>query len=350
MENKENKEYKHAVVQGAGPIGLYAAFKLFIEGINVTLVNNRSEEYIRNQLVIFDRKWMLQLPFFLGTVFDKLFIEKGSKGKMLDEELGLINIKYLETELKNQLNKISKYVEEQQKNTKEKSFLKLIFEAAVLDIKTNKGVVPLAVLGTPKKQGKAFELKNLEKELNYLNGKYIDDSEGGKVVGIPFDLFFCAGGASDQIRNKHLEPPKSLTESVNYGVTIFDKKFTDNIFEAASYTKPVSEMERFIKEQNIEKLISQAKFLPKEFIKKYLNITEEIIGKRNYIKKKCATKRPFSKFLGSNEEKIVINLFETNPTLYMSSNTPKALVNFIEEFKNERKKVLKGQEEKFKKI
>ncbi|KAL7074228.1 hypothetical protein ACQ4LE_006413, partial [Meloidogyne hapla] len=136
IQKNTGKVYKNAIVEGAGPIGLYATYKLFMEGMNVTVINDRSENYIRTQLVIFDRKWVSQMRLFFGTEFDKLFFEKDSVGKMLDDELVLISIKDMEIALMERLKKVSNYVEnkEKEKNDEEKSFLNLIYEIAVLDI------------------------------------------------------------------------------------------------------------------------------------------------------------------------------------------------------------------------
>ncbi|CAK5090728.1 unnamed protein product [Meloidogyne enterolobii] len=219
-EHKKESKSKRAIVQGAGPVGLYATYKLFM-GVNVTLVNDRSEKYIRNRVVFFDRKWMSQLRFFLGTEFDKLFIdnENGEKslGMILDEDIGFVNIKHMETFLKERLKNLSKYINEkekaridqaiqheiteeiQQDNQQGKSFLNLIYNTAVLDINTN-NEKPLAILGAPEKRLESFDYGHLKQILTNYKGMI----ELGETIGIPFDLFFCAGGARDQIRTKFI--------------------------------------------------------------------------------------------------------------------------------------------------
>ncbi|CAK5090108.1 unnamed protein product [Meloidogyne enterolobii] len=222
-EHKKESKSKRAIVQGAGPVGLYATYKLFIGGVNVTLVNDRSEEYIRNRVVFFDRKWMSQLRFFLGTKFDKLFFdnENGEKslGMILDEDIGFVNIKHMENVLMKRLKNLSKYINEkeeertsqetqheiteeiQQGNQKGKSFLNLIYITAVLDI--NKDYEkPLAILGASEKRPGSFDYGHLKQILTNYEGMKIFESN--KTIGIPFDLFFCAGGARDQIRTKFI--------------------------------------------------------------------------------------------------------------------------------------------------
>uniref|UniRef100_A0A915MYL4 Uncharacterized protein n=1 Tax=Meloidogyne javanica TaxID=6303 RepID=A0A915MYL4_MELJA len=208
------KEYKDAVVEGAGPIGLYSTYKLFLEGINVTVINDRSADYIRNQLVIFDRKWVSQMRFFFGTEFDRLFIHQNSVGKMLDEELVLISIKDMELALMGRLKEISKFVEKKEgeegkgenegENEEEKSFLYLIYEIAVLGVLYENYDKPIVVVGVREKLNNSNELIP-DEIISAFQAKGLNKTEiGSKKVGIPFDLLFCAGGANDKIRDKIL--------------------------------------------------------------------------------------------------------------------------------------------------
>uniref|UniRef100_A0A915LCQ9 Uncharacterized protein n=1 Tax=Meloidogyne javanica TaxID=6303 RepID=A0A915LCQ9_MELJA len=318
LENKMRKEYKNAIVQGAGPVGLYATYKLFIEGVNVTLVNDRSEDYTRNRVVFFDRKWMSQLRFFLGTEFDKLFIDKqnGEKslGRILDEDIGFVNIKHMETFLKDRLKVLSSYIngrERQQGNQQEKAFLNLIYNTAVLTINTDYEK-PLAILGAPVKRPESFDFNHVRVMLMNYEGMV----ESDEIIGIPFDLFFCAGGARDHIRTQFIEPPQQLTESVNYGVVIFDKMNPSiKVFEdsAAFYRDPMAGMTEHLVKQNIDGLILHSS-LSEELKSKFANLTEMIL----------------------RDKQIVVRLFESNPTLHIASITPRALVNFIEELQNEK--------------
>uniref|UniRef100_A0A915M7I2 Uncharacterized protein n=1 Tax=Meloidogyne javanica TaxID=6303 RepID=A0A915M7I2_MELJA len=140
--------------------------------------------------------------------------------------------------------------------------------------------------------------------------------ELGKTIGIPFDLFFCAGGARDHIRTVFIESPQQLTESVNYGVVIFDKMNPSiKVFEdsAAFYRDPMAGMTEHLVKQNIDGLIWHSS-LSEELKTKYENLTEMIL----------------------RDEQIVVRLFESNPTLHIASITPRALVAFIEELQNEK--------------
>uniref|UniRef100_A0A914KNC0 Uncharacterized protein n=1 Tax=Meloidogyne incognita TaxID=6306 RepID=A0A914KNC0_MELIC len=191
---------------------------------------------------------------------------------------------------------------------------------------------PLAILGAPVKRPGSFDFNHVREMLMNYEGMV----ESEKIIGIPFDLFFCAGGARDQIRTKFIvilseeiqskfdkinypifsEEPKQLTESVNYGVVIFDKENTSiKVFEdsAAFYRDPMAGMTEHLVKQNINGLIEESS-LSKPLKTKYANLTEMIL----------------------KDNQIVVRLFESNPTLHIASITPRALVKFIEDLENEK--------------
>nr|CAD2193399.1 unnamed protein product [Meloidogyne enterolobii] len=264
---------------------------------------------------------MSQLRFFLGTKFDELFYdnENGEKplGRILDEDIGFVSIKNMENVLMKRLKVLSSYIngrEIQQGNQQEKSFLNLVYNTAVLNINTQYEK-PLAILGAPQKRPESFDFNHVIEMLENYEGMTIFESN---VIGIPFDIFFCAGGARDQIRTNFIEPPQQLTESINYGVVIFDKMNPSiKVFEdyAAFYRDPMANMREHLEKQNIDGLIWHAGFLSDELKSKYYNLTEMIL----------------------QDNQIVVRLFESNPTLHIASITPQALVDFIEEFNAEKR-------------
>nr|CAD2206717.1 unnamed protein product [Meloidogyne enterolobii] len=262
---------------------------------------------------------MSQLRFFLGTKFDELFYdnENGEKplGRILDEDIGFVNIKNMENVLKKRLKVLSSYIngrEIQQGNQQEKSFLNLVYNTAVLNINTQYEK-PLAILGAPQKRPESFDFNHVIEMLENYEGMTIFESN---VIGIPFDIFFCAGGARDQIRTNFIEPPQQLTESINYGVVIFDKmNLNIKVFEdyAAFYRDPMAYMREHLEKQNIDELIRKSD-LSRMLKSKYKNLTEMIL----------------------QDKQIVVRLFESNPTLHIASITPQALVDFIEDLQNEK--------------
>ena len=64
--SRKGNRMEYAVVEGAGPNGLFAVFQLFLAGMKVRLVNDRPEEYMRSRIFLLDPKWMCQLRFYLG--------------------------------------------------------------------------------------------------------------------------------------------------------------------------------------------------------------------------------------------------------------------------------------------
>uniref|UniRef100_A0A915NDT9 Uncharacterized protein n=1 Tax=Meloidogyne javanica TaxID=6303 RepID=A0A915NDT9_MELJA len=400
-KNKSNsKGYNDAVVEGAGPIGLYTSFKLFIEGISVTVVNDRSEHYTREQIILLDRKWIYQLRLILGTKFDKLFGGEDSIGKLLDNHVGLVIIKNLETVLMNRLKAFALYVDAREENQhqEEKSFLKLIYETAIFGIDLDHDK-PLAVLGTPERQvnkaakkyyrnlenklmmkyninrrmarkrvvnKKIRELKNLfgdelipymrdrDDEVNHItpeqyvelqingNAFEIKNIEGVPLnygvprnyVGIPFDLFFCAGGANDRIRDELLEEPQVLTDSENYGLIIIDKADHNIQVTENDYThkvKPMVNMLNVQETQEIYQFIINSHVISDQLKRRYDNIVNLILF--GMVEDRYGHLIPANN--SRNPEMLVLHIFELKQRITIGSITPRALSKFIEEIKSE---------------
>uniref|UniRef100_A0A915EKN8 FAD-binding domain-containing protein n=1 Tax=Ditylenchus dipsaci TaxID=166011 RepID=A0A915EKN8_9BILA len=181
------------IIVGGGPNGLYAAFQLFLSGLSVTLVNDRPEKYTRNQIINIDPNYMFQLQILLGTSYSRLFFEKESPGKIVHEH-GQINLKHIETAMKDRLKGLLEYVN--QKQHKKDDLLKLVFGQAVEKIKFPTTVDP-----------------------NY----YAVLKSSSSNHEIPFDLLVCASGFKDKIRDTYLAIPKEYTVPKNYGVAVFVK-------------------------------------------------------------------------------------------------------------------------------
>jgi len=144
--------------------------------MNVTLVNNRSEDYTRNRVVFFDRKWMSQLRFFLGSGFDKLSFgnkkRKRTSGRISTEDDVIVKIKNMENVLKERLKNLSKFINKREGNRKGKSFLNLIYNTAVLNINTDHEK-PLAILGASVNRPQSFDFGHLKQILTNYEGMTI---------------------------------------------------------------------------------------------------------------------------------------------------------------------------------
>uniref|UniRef100_A0A915LFH4 Uncharacterized protein n=1 Tax=Meloidogyne javanica TaxID=6303 RepID=A0A915LFH4_MELJA len=289
-DHKKNKEmgrgYNYAVVEGAGPIGLYTTFKLFIEGINVTLINDRSEDYTREHFILLDRKWIYQLNLILGTQFDQLFNEENSMGRLLPNHVGIVIMKNFETALMNRLKGLALYVEEREENQQgENSFVKLIYETEVLSL--NLGYEkPLAILGTPE-----------------------------RLV---------------------------LTESKNYSSIYIDKADPEMLITEGDYTylsKSMIELGIHLQKQGFYAFIVSSN-ISHHLKTRYVNIINFIIygvmeDGYGYLT------TPHNNF---NREMLDLHVFELKQRISIATNTPNALANFIEEIKAEMNENLHWEE------
>uniref|UniRef100_A0A1I8BW88 DAO domain-containing protein n=1 Tax=Meloidogyne hapla TaxID=6305 RepID=A0A1I8BW88_MELHA len=309
---RKTKKYKNAIVEGAGLIGLYAAYKLFMEGMNVTLVTGRSNRRNDNICNI-EQRWLLELRFFLGTEFDKLFDKEGkSKNRLHDnyEVIGLVNLKNIGNKLKEHLE--AKYNNENHEN-EEKPFFNFIYETSVSCINTD-NEKPMA----------------------------IPDTDDG-TKGIPFDLFFYATRANDKFV-RFLEKLNSV---------IFHKKFNKRIFKQDENKFNVKmDMLYYLNKEKLKELIKTSNFLPEEIKQRYFFINMLIAKgmKEDYETiKSQSSKTRTGKFYNVNKKGMIIwrqeyqNIFvcitETDTTIQIESKTPMAIVELIEEIKNEGKKL-----------
>uniref|UniRef100_A0A915MZC9 Uncharacterized protein n=1 Tax=Meloidogyne javanica TaxID=6303 RepID=A0A915MZC9_MELJA len=288
---KMKEEYKNVIVDGSSLVGLYAAFRLFMEGMNVTLVNALSEQHLQDRIVSIDRKWIPKLRFFLGTEFNKLFFDNengGEKsfGRILDEDIGVVNIKNMETVLKERIKKLSNDIIKREGNQPGKSFLNLIYNTAVLDINTDYKK-PLAILGAPLNRPESFDLHSLKEILTNYEGMEIFESN---KIAIPFDLnsYFL----SERIKNRYYY----IKDLIKYGM----KEVKDNSQIPLTKTGKVYE-------------------------------TKE------------------GKILVSKGEIISVQIFETETKIQIDSELPVAIVELIEEIKNEMEDVKKMNDGELKK-
>jgi hypothetical protein len=134
-ERMGNKALGRVLVEGAGPVGLYATLKMFAgelwheqmtkhfilpiprtAGLRVTLVNDRPETYERNRMVFLDAKWMAQLRLFLGTIYDEVFVDPKGPGQVnYFFEAGQLNVKYIEGAMHRRLVMLKEFVNDSTK-------------------------------------------------------------------------------------------------------------------------------------------------------------------------------------------------------------------------------------------
>uniref|UniRef100_A0A915NCC1 Uncharacterized protein n=1 Tax=Meloidogyne floridensis TaxID=298350 RepID=A0A915NCC1_9BILA len=303
LENKKklSKEYKNVIVEVDGPVGLYAAFKLFMEGMNVTAMSISSTNV--DDTIKLDAKWMSDLFIFLGTEFEKLFPE--------EEESKITNF---ENALKERLNVLSNFVREKGQN----SVLKLLSDKKVLEINTANGN-PKAIL---------------------------DKFDKEKNVEIPFDLFFC-----------------DFIKQIKYGAVILNKKDNNKrIFNESKFSINIK-MNSSILFEDFEKLIEKSLFLSQKIRHRYFYIVWVIyfgmkVVKNNSQSSLTRTGKVYKIFddgrlwynnPSDNSENISVQIKETKTKIQIDSNIPIAIVELIEEVKNEREELEEMSDEEFKK-
>ena len=84
------------VIEGAGPLGLLAAFQLFRSGMQIAVVNERAEVYLRRHLFYLDPKWIAELRFSLGMKFNDVFYGSKMLAVNFGRDRGQLNCKTLE--------------------------------------------------------------------------------------------------------------------------------------------------------------------------------------------------------------------------------------------------------------
>lgn len=296
MRNRPTKTPSLALVQGAGPIGLFTAAKLVETGTNVTLVNDR-EDYTRKQIVRVDPRWVAELQFFLGTKFNDLFsLYEGHINR--NDNVGEMNISSLEKPLKERLENLERYINGRLKEKLDQANppLQLSFGERVTKI-------------TAKDNGYVAEC----------------EKKDGNKTSYPFNLLVFAGGPGDRLRNEVLPPVVTATEAKEYGVSVWNKLKDDRNYlptDAQGFPKfrdeiSYGEMGTRLKNRGFDKWIKDEKNLPDEIKNQFGDFSEQIKA----LGGKCTTRQ-----------------FENLNTIYLASEMPAPFVALKQALQNEIKK------------
>lgn len=383
------------LVEGAGPNGLYASMQLFRAGGNISIVNDRSERYVRNQIIVLDPKWVAQLNYLMGTKYDQLFVGENALGNITKLGSGAISTQNFEDQLKTRVTELSSFVSasSHQAGNNSSDYLNLYYEAPVRGIQPPKPdtnecftcqlePLPPGMSAEEKKRatsvidGMAIKLIADDYKANNTYPEGMSDqeiwglatkdmSEAERILkmnnavaqatenyssmaagnntsdtpkSVPFDFLVCVGGANDRIRDEYLSPALPFTEAKNYGVAtwIKDEKQKDiNFLSADDLFKPLTRerMQEQIQKQNFDEFI-QKQPIDEELKKKYQNFGETLLS--DIDKANDGT--------GLNTR-----AFENKTALYTGVETPAALDNFIKDLMKERdqmKRELSGPEAK----
>ncbi|CAK5102786.1 unnamed protein product [Meloidogyne enterolobii] len=266
---------------------------------------------------------MSKLRFILGTEFDKIIPdEEKSKIKLVDNVI-VFTIKNLKNALNERLNVLSKYVQakEKIKNGNKKSFLNFLFDSKVLDIN----------MGHEKQSA------------------ILDKVDKDKHDEILFDLFFC-----------------DITKHIEYNAAndmVLNKKQENKIFEGNQIMiiSIYSIGSKLLK--NLKVFTNESFFLSEKIKNRYRHIIwlilhgmEEVkynsqrpLTRTGKVYKSFATGRIWYKDHPGKDENISVQIFETKTTITIKAETPMAIVELIEEVKNEREELREMNDEEFKK-
>ena len=181
--------HPHEVIEGAGPTGLLLAITQFQEGMDVSVVEKRSTQYERSQVVRLDPKWMNMLKFYLGTRYFELFSgqtgEHGriGKGIIREDGFGEITTKELEDALHMELSELISLAPEG---------VQRLAEHKVISV------------GEPKEAGEKYK----------VIAKRSSDEQAQEETIHNVDVLVAAGGTNSPTMLKELTSKKVTTQEI----------------------------------------------------------------------------------------------------------------------------------------
>ncbi|MRI33202.1 hypothetical protein EOPP23_09420 [Endozoicomonas sp. OPT23] len=211
QQNLQAKAHPRAVVEGAGPNGLMAALKLYMEGADVTVFEKRGTDYNRSQILRLDSQWMNDLRFVLGSKFDDLFDPKTGMGTKSTDGSGSIVTHELEKVLHR---RFSELVSKEEKSRADSPRLKRLAAHSIDD------VLP------PVKDGGPYRIKAVY-ENRYDSQKSGPGSAKGTEI-VEADLLVCAGGKNSPTRDMFFTHAP-VTDEAEYGVASWNNINNDGM-------------------------------------------------------------------------------------------------------------------------
>lgn len=207
-EHDQAPFHPRVAIEGGGPTGLLLAMTQFQVGGDVSLFEKRSTFYDRTQVVRLDPKWMTMLKFYLGSDYNKLFVDNECRGAIREDGFGEIATLFLEEALHHRLTALISVLPH------EKGTPPAIERLAAHEMQQ---VIP------PEKQGGKFRIQ-ASYNPQYDPGKMVagDKAVAGEEQSSQtireIDTIICAGGKGSPIKEKFLPSSIAVTEQQNYGV------------------------------------------------------------------------------------------------------------------------------------
>lgn len=196
-EHKADKQWHpRVVIEGGGPSGLFLSITQFRAGAQVALLEKRSMQYTRSQIVKLDPKWIAELKFYLGDDFYTLFEGESKKAVLRSDGTADITIRDLEDVLHLRLTKL----------------------ISRLEVK-NGDVSAIQRLSAHECDAVAFEDDGFFCTANYIPNQDIGIGNlQQEKQKFPVDILFCAGGKRSHFKEAFFPSSVPVTSSAYYGV------------------------------------------------------------------------------------------------------------------------------------
>lgn len=212
---------RRIVIVGAGPVGLYAAYRLFTQtGADVWLVEKRPE-YTRKHFVEMDELFKHEMMWLLGTGYSELVGLRSNEGK----ETGLSGLQVvcakMELLMKKTLLQLAAYVKRMGKKDKDDpSQLTLIYNARFADAKLEPSGFAAVLHAVPYRQ-EAGSQASPETDHMEMNGEWTRVE--GRRMSVIADAVLCTGGVNEAECSAHLGDRLVKTERQRYARINFFK-------------------------------------------------------------------------------------------------------------------------------
>ncbi len=203
------------VIEGAGPVGLLTAMKQYEAGADVTVLEKRSMDYERSQILRLDNQWVKELRYYLGSQFDRAFLS-GRQGAIKSDGSIHIRTAELENALHDRLSELISFVD----NGTAPPDIKRLAAHSIVDV------------SRPAEPGKRFVV-NARYDQSYdsqFKGQRKDGTPTTPAKGldqIEADILICAGGKNSSTREQFFNYAP-VTEGKTFGVASWSGSSIEN--------------------------------------------------------------------------------------------------------------------------
>ena len=215
QQNHAAPRHPSVVIEGAGPVGLISAIKLYMAGANVSVFERRGTDYRREQIIRLDSQWINELRFVLGEKFAELFHPHTGIGQLFSDGSGSIVIRELERMLHERLSELISLEDNHGIETEGNIHLHRFAAFTVQD------VLP------PDQPGGSYRVLaqyHPNYDLQAGDPDQVENPDGmtpqQQQQIIEADILVCAGGKNSPARDLFFRHAP-VTESAEYGVSLW---------------------------------------------------------------------------------------------------------------------------------